>query len=111
MYTFASLMYDIYQSFGLFTKGDRRAEIWGAATFSSHQRFFGNRDDERHQEQKRYDQIIGVLDAEQVFGTTQRREIFYKYEQLYNALMARPVFTELSRTQYKNDMLCISSPD
>ncbi|EDA6073037.1 hypothetical protein AXQ84_25005, partial [Salmonella enterica subsp. enterica serovar Typhimurium] len=56
---------------------------------------------ERHQEQKHYDEIIGVLDAEQVFSTTQRREIFYKYEQLYNALMARPVFTELSREQIK----------
>ncbi|EBB6209312.1 hypothetical protein DFU00_000657 [Salmonella enterica subsp. enterica serovar Wandsworth] len=101
MHTFASLMYDVYRSFGLFSKGNRRAAIRGAATFSSHQRFFGNREDERHQEQKHYDEIIGVLDAEQVFSTTQRREIFYKYEQLYNALMARPVFTELSREQIK----------
>ncbi|HEB1543784.1 TPA: hypothetical protein ACQC5M_002617 [Escherichia albertii] len=97
MHTFACLMYDVYQSFGLFAKGDRRAEIRASATFSGHQAFFGNRDDERHQEQKRYDQISGVLDAEQVFSTAQRREIFYKYEQLYNALMARPVFTELNR--------------
>lgn len=99
MHTFASLMYDVYQSFGLFSKGNRRAEIRASVTFSGHQRFFGNRDDERHQEQKRYDQISGVLDAEQVFSTAQRREIFYKYEQLYNALMARPVFTELNRKQ------------
>ncbi|HBA7796336.1 TPA: hypothetical protein J1363_004554 [Escherichia coli] len=101
MHTFASLMYDVYRSFGLFSKGDRRAAIRGAATFSNHQRFFGNREDERHQEQKCYDEIIGVLDGEQVFSTTQRREIFYKYEQLYNALMTRPVFTELSREQIK----------
>ncbi|ELD0417365.1 hypothetical protein [Escherichia coli] len=101
MHTFASLMYDVYRSFGLFSKGDRRAAIRGAATFSNHQCFFGNREDERHQEQKCYDEIIGVLDGEQVFSTTQRREIFYKYEQLYNALMTRPVFTKLSREQIK----------
>ncbi|WP_215259365.1 hypothetical protein [Escherichia coli] len=99
MHTFANLMYDVYQSFGLFSKGDRQGEIRASATFSGHQRFFGNRDDEKHQEQKRYDEIIRIIDVEKVFSTVQRREIFYKYEQLYNALMARPSFTKLSRKQ------------
>lgn len=99
MHTFANLMYDVYQSFGLFRKGDRRAEIRAFANFSEHQRFFGNRDCEKYTEEKRYDEIIEILDAEKVFSTDQRREIFYKYEQLYNALMAHPVFTELSRKQ------------
>ncbi|HBZ7502591.1 TPA: hypothetical protein MMZ95_005102, partial [Klebsiella pneumoniae] len=66
---------------------------------SGHQRFFDNNDDEEIKEEKRYDEIIRHLDEEGVFSTEQRREIFYKYEQLYNALMTRPVFTELSRKQ------------
>ncbi|MBH2845039.1 hypothetical protein I6U52_14950 [Serratia marcescens] len=110
MHTFASLMYDVYQSFGLFRKGERQADIRGSANFSGHQRFFYNNDDEELMEEKRYDdeelieekrydEIIRHLDEEGVFSTEQRREIFHKYEQLYNALMTRPVFTELSRKQ------------
>ena len=99
MHTFASLMYDVYQSFGLFRKGERQADIRGSANFSGHQRFFDNSDDEELMEEKRYDEIIRHLDEERVFCTEQRREIFHKYEQLYNAMMTRPVFTELSRKQ------------
>ncbi len=99
MRTFANLMYDVYESFGLFQKGARQADIRGSANFSGHQRFFDNNDDEEIKEEKRYDEIIRHLDEEGVFSTEQRREIFYKYEQLYNALMTRPVFTELSRKQ------------
>lgn len=110
MHTFANLMYDVYESFGLFQKGARQADIRGYANFSGHQRFFDNNDDEELmqekryddeeiKEEKRYDEIIRHLDEEGVFSTEQRREIFYKYEQLYNALMTRPVFTELSRKQ------------
>lgn len=99
MHTFASLMYDVYESFGLFQKGARQADIRGSANFSGHQRFFDNNDDEELMEEKRYDEIIRHLDEEGVFSTEQRRKIFYKYEQLYNALMTRPVFTELSRKQ------------
>ena len=86
------------------------SSIRGSANFSGHQRFFDNNDDEELmqekryddeeiKEEKRYDEIIRHLDEEGVFSTEQRREIFYKYEQLYNALMTRPVFTELSRKQ------------
>lgn len=99
MHTFASLMYDVYLSFGLFRKGERQADIRGSANFSGHQRFFDNNDDEELMEEKRYYEIIRHLDEDGVFSTEQRREIFYKYEQLYNALMTRPVFTELSRKQ------------
>ncbi|ROW51444.1 hypothetical protein C3E80_21875, partial [Cronobacter malonaticus] len=110
MHTFANLMYDVYESFGLFQKGARQADIRGSANFSGHQRFFDNNDDEELmqekryddeeiKEEKRYDEIIRHLDEEGVFSTEQRREIFYKYEQLYNALMTWPVFTELSRKQ------------
>ncbi|HFO9548332.1 TPA: hypothetical protein ACHK6D_003782, partial [Escherichia coli] len=106
MHTFANLMYDVYESFGLFQKGARQADIRGSANFSGHQRFFDNNDDEEKRyddeeikEEKRYDEIIRHLDEEGVFSTEQRREIFYKYEQLYNALMTRPVFTELNRKQ------------
>ena len=99
MHTFASLMYDVYLSFGLFRKGERQADIRGSANFSGHQRFFDNNDDEELMEEKRYDEIIRHLDEEGVFSTEQRREIFHKYEQLYNALMTLPVFTELSRKQ------------
>ena len=31
MHTFASLMYDVYESFGLFQKGARQADIRGSA--------------------------------------------------------------------------------
>lgn len=99
MHTFANLMYDVYESFGLFQKGARQADIRGSANFSGHQRFFDNNDDEELIEEKRYDEIIRHFDEEGVFNTEQRREIFHKYEQLYNALMTRPVFTELSRKQ------------
>nr|WP_250911157.1 hypothetical protein [Escherichia coli] len=99
MHTFANLMYDVYESFGLFQKGARQADIRGSANFSGHQRFFDNNDDEELMQEKRYDEIIRHLDEEGVFSTEQRRKIFYKYEQLYNALMTRPVFTELSRKQ------------
>lgn len=99
MHTFANLMYDVYESFGLFQKGARQADIRRSANFSGHQRFFDNNDDEELMEEKRYDEIIRHLDEEGVFSTEQRREIFHKYEQLYNALMTRPVFTELSRKQ------------
>lgn len=99
MHTFANLMYDVYESFGLFQKGARQADIRGSANFSGHQRFFDNNDDEELMQEKRYDEIIRHLDEEGVFSTEQRRKIFYKYEQLYNALMTRTVFTELSRKQ------------
>lgn len=99
MHTFANLMYDVYESFGLFQKGTRQADIRGSANFSGHQCFFDNNDDEELMEEKRYNEIIRHLDEEGVFSTEQRREIFHKYEQLYNALMTRPVFTELCRKQ------------
>nr|WP_249967531.1 hypothetical protein [Escherichia coli] len=64
MHTFASLMYDVYESFGLFQKGARQADIRGSANFSGHQRFFDNNDDEELMEEKRYDEIIRHLDEE-----------------------------------------------
>ncbi|EDG9410086.1 hypothetical protein ACVQZT_004298 [Salmonella enterica subsp. enterica serovar Newport] len=102
MHTFANLMYDVYESFGLFQKGARQSDIRASANFSGHQRFFDNHDDEERMEEKRYDEIIRHLDEEGVFSKEQRRAIFYKYEQLYNALMTRPVFTELSRKQIQS---------
>jgi len=88
-------MYDLYQSFGLFKKGDRRSDMRAYANFSRHQNFFGNRDDEM----KRYDEVIEIIDVGKVFSKEERRAFFYKYEKLYTALMTVPVFTELSRKE------------
>ncbi|BBR19705.1 MAG: hypothetical protein E6995_19950 [Enterobacteriaceae bacterium] len=97
MHTFTNLMYDLYQSFGLFKKGDRRSDMRAYVSFSRHQEFFGNRDDEI----KRYDEISEIIDGGEVFSKEERRTFFYKYEQLYNSLIAVPVFTELSREEIK----------
>lgn len=88
-HAFAGMMYALYQSFGLFVKGDKRRETRDNSGFSFHQDFA------RHC----YDSIADIVDTGGVYSKEQRREIFFRYEQLYNALMHIPVFSYLDSSQ------------
>ncbi|EPK4789841.1 hypothetical protein [Klebsiella aerogenes] len=88
-HAFADMMYRLYQCFGLFEKHDERREVRGNSSFSFHQNFFD----------QGYNDLIRIIDSNGVFSLEERREIFYKYEQLYNALMYIPVFSHLDNHQ------------
>ncbi|MBJ9327197.1 hypothetical protein I5503_10235 [Citrobacter amalonaticus] len=88
-HAFADMMYRLYQCFGLFEKHDERREVRGNGSFSFHQNFFD----------QGYNDIIRIIDSNKVFSLEERHEIFYKYEQLYNALMHIPVFSHLDNHQ------------
>ncbi|WP_105640165.1 hypothetical protein [Cronobacter dublinensis] len=88
-HAFADMMYRLYQCFGLFEKHDERRELRGNSSFSFHQNFFD----------QGYNDLIRIIDSNGVFSLEERREIFYKYEQLYNALMYIPVFSHLDNHQ------------
>lgn len=88
-HAFADMMYNLYQCFGLFDKDDERREALGNSSFSFHQSFFD----------KGYDDVIRIIDSNEIFSLEERRNIFYKYEQLYNAIMYIPVFSHLDNRQ------------
>jgi hypothetical protein len=88
-HAFADMMYRLYQCFGLFEKDDERREVRGNSSFTFHQNFFD----------QGYNDVIRIIDSNEVFSLEERREVFYKYEQLYNALMYIPVFTHLDNRQ------------
>ena len=88
-HAFADMMYRLYQCFGLFEKDDERREVRGNSSFSFHQNFFDNG----------YNDVIRIIDSNEVFSLEERREVFYKYEQLYNALMHIPVFSHLGKVR------------
>lgn len=88
-HAFADMMYRLYQCFGLFEKDDERREVRGNSSFSFHQIFFD----------QGYNDVIRIIDSNEVFSLEERREVFYKYEQLYNALMYIPVFSHLDNRQ------------
>lgn len=110
-HVFADMMHHLYQAFDLFEKGDKRRAVLRNGNFSYHQSFFGktrNTPDEEKAESgdgdgdgdgdifdSGYDDIIKKIDPKQVFDHYKRRAIFFKYEQLYNALMRIPVFSHL----------------
>ncbi|PKH21890.1 hypothetical protein CIG19_15230 [Enterobacterales bacterium CwR94] len=83
------MMYVLYQSFGLFVKNDKHRETRNNSGFSFHQVFA------KHC----YDSVSDIVDTNGVFSKEQRREIFARYEQLYNALMHIPVFSRLDNSQ------------
>ncbi|WP_414148244.1 hypothetical protein ACMGGR_04295 [Erwinia sp. BNK-24-b] len=83
------MMYALYQSFGLFVKGDKRRETRDNSGFSFHQKFA------RHC----YDSIADIVDTGGMYTKGKRREIFFRYEQLYNALMHIPVFSDSDSSQ------------
>lgn len=88
-HAFADMMYHLYQCFGLFDKDDKRREMRGNSNFSYHQSFFD----------QSYDDVIRIIDNNGVFSLEERRDTFYKYEQLYNAQMHIPVFSHLDNNQ------------
>ncbi|EHE8532765.1 hypothetical protein MPJ64_003994 [Escherichia coli] len=103
-HVFADMMHHLYQAFDLFKKDDKRRAELRNGNFSYHQSFFGktrNTPDEEKVESgdgddifnSGYDDIIKKIDPKKVFNHYQRRDIFFKYEQLYNALMRIPVFS------------------
>lgn len=97
---FTDMMYRLYQCFGLFEKDDERREVRGNSSFSFHQNFFDNG----------YNDVIRIIDSNEVFSLEERREVFYKYEQLYNALMHIPVFSHLDNSQITKRYLQIALP-
>lgn len=88
-HAFADMMYNLYQCFSLFDKDDERREALGNSSFSFHQSFFD----------KGYDDVIRIIDSNEIFSLEERRDIFYKYEQLYNAIIFIPVFSHLDNRQ------------
>ncbi|MCS4608999.1 hypothetical protein KW485_20880 [Enterobacter kobei] len=99
-HAFADMMYRLYQCFGLFEKDDERREVRGNSSFSFHQNFFDNG----------YNDVIRIIDSNEVFSLEERREVFYKYEQLYNALMHIPVFSHLDNRQITKRYLQVALP-
>lgn len=99
-HAFADMMYRLYQCFGLFEKHDERREVRGNGSFSFHQNFFD----------QGYNDIIRIIDSNEVFSLEERREVFYKYEQLYNALMHIPVFSHLNNRQITKRYLQVALP-
>ncbi|MCW0329853.1 hypothetical protein NB704_001242 [Pantoea ananatis] len=88
-HAFADMMYVLYQSFGLFVKNDKHRETRNNSGFSFHQAFASHC----------YDSVSDIVDTNGGFSREQRREIFARYEQLYNALMHIPVFSRLDNNQ------------
>ncbi|MDF3830057.1 MULTISPECIES: hypothetical protein [Enterobacteriaceae] len=99
-HAFADMMYRLYQCFGLFEKDDERREVRGNSSFSFHQNFFD----------QGYNDLIRIIDSNEVFSLEERREVFYKYEQLYNALMHIPVFSHLDNSQITKRYLQVALP-
>lgn len=99
-HAFADMMYNLYQCFGLFDKNDKRRETRGNSRFSFHQDFFN----------QGYDDVIRIIDNNEVFSLEERRGIFYKYEQLYNALIHIPVFSHLDNHQITKRYLQFALP-
>lgn len=99
-HAFADMMYRLYQCFGLFEKDDERREVRGNSSFSFHQNFFD----------QGYNDLIRIIDSNEVFSLEERREVFYKYEQLYNALMHIPVFSHLENNQITKRYLQVALP-
>lgn len=99
-HAFADMMYNLYQCFGLFDKNDKRREKRGNSRFSFHQDFFN----------QGYDDVIRIIDNNEVFSLEERRDIFYKYEQLYNALIHIPVFSHLDNHQITKRYLQFALP-
>ncbi|MCW6567573.1 hypothetical protein [Yersinia ruckeri] len=99
-HAFADMMYHLYQCFGLFKKKDKRREVLRNGSFSYHQSFFGKSNDDSAEGNDNsswgYDAITKIIDSNKVFSLEERRSFFYKYEQLYNALMHIPVFSPLN---------------
>ncbi|MGG5415669.1 hypothetical protein [Edwardsiella tarda] len=99
-HTFAGMMYHIYKATGLLKevrqkngeiKTEQRHELMKIANFLSHQSFFN----------ERYNDLIQLIDPRGLYSIDEHYEIFYKYEQLYNALMHIPVFTK-----HNNEIVC-----
>lgn len=65
--------------------------------FSLHQDFFAKTGNLKTQEygddnintKETYQKLINIIDSKAVFTQTERQMFFYKYEQLYNALIAQ----------------------
>ncbi|WIF71113.1 hypothetical protein QN092_14170 [Proteus vulgaris] len=60
------------------------------ANFSKHQDFFGASG-------AYYDKIIEIIDKEEILSHQHRREIFYKYEQLYNELVCTHIYSNFDK--------------
>ncbi|WP_029991039.1 hypothetical protein [Morganella morganii] len=77
------------------------------ANFSLHQKFFARTDnlkmktnDDVHINPKdTYLKLFKIIDEEELFSRTERQEFFYKYEQLYNALIAKYVISNLEKKE------------
>jgi len=94
------MMYNLYQCFGLFDKDDERREARGNSSFYFHQSFFN----------QGYDDVIRIIDSNEVFSLEERRDVFYKYEQLFNAIMHIPVFSHLGNHQIARRYLQLALP-
>lgn len=99
-HAFADMMYNLYQCFGLFDKDDKRREARGNSSFYFHQSFFN----------QGYDDVIRIIDSNEVFSLEERRGVFYKYEQLFNAIMHIPVFSHLDNHQIAKRYLQLALP-
>lgn len=88
-HAFADMMYVLYESFGLFEKGDKLRETRENSGYSFHQKFAS----------QCYFSVAAIVDTSCIFSKEQRRDILFKYEQLYNNLMHIPVFSHSNNSQ------------
>ncbi len=91
-HNFVSIMLTVCRVFELNTKditGNalNMRDKYETSDFSLHQKFFDIY----------YNKIIGMIDAEAVYSQENRRDIFYKYEQLYNEVVHAVVYSDLER--------------
>ncbi|QXB04795.1 hypothetical protein I6L80_15630 [Providencia rettgeri] len=91
-HNFASIMLTVCRVFELNTKditGNalNMRDKYATSDFSLHQKFFDIY----------YNKIIDIIDAEAVYSQEDRRDVFYKYEQLYNEVVHTMVYSNLEK--------------
>ncbi|MEQ4674106.1 hypothetical protein ABN063_06035 [Providencia vermicola] len=86
---FSNLMLKVYEILELFPKGINRRDIREHTNFLSHQYFFTDG----------YESIINTIDLSRALTIEKRKDIFFRYEQLYNKLISTEALTDMTPSE------------
>lgn len=110
-HTFANIMLSVYEILGLNSETETALSMKdqrNLLSFDFHQNFFGRadkttksvRDDGKiYNTQDAYNKIINTIDSQSIYSKEERREFFFRYEQLYNGLISRTLISNLTKDQ------------
>ncbi|HCT9736652.1 TPA: hypothetical protein OUD13_000837 [Morganella morganii] len=110
-HTFANIMLSVYEILGLNSETETALSMKdqrNLLSFDFHQNFFGradktaksDRDDGKiYNTQDAYNKIINTIDSQSIYSKEERREFFFRYEQLYNGLISRTLISNLTKDQ------------